>query len=81
MKFGLSVLLGMTGGWVGEQASWAQSIVPQDTTVVTPVGAQFDITGGTPAGNNLFHSFAQFGLSATQTANFQVPGTMCLGRY
>ncbi len=76
MKFVLTVLIGIGAWLVAGSASLAQSIVPQDTTVVTPVGAQFDITGGTPVGNNLFHSFAQFGLSATQTANFQVSGTI-----
>jgi len=41
-------------------------------TVVTPSGANFDITGGTrPAGGaNLFHSFGDFSLSAGESANF-----------
>ncbi|NJN49428.1 MAG: filamentous hemagglutinin N-terminal domain-containing protein [Alkalinema sp. RL_2_19] len=51
-----------------------QAIVGQELTTVTPVGNQFNITGGVPAGNNLFHSFGQFGLDASQTANFQVVG-------
>ncbi|APB32318.1 filamentous hemagglutinin family outer membrane protein [Gloeomargarita lithophora Alchichica-D10] len=33
-------------------------------------GQQFDITGGTRAGANLFHSFAKFGLSQAQIAHF-----------
>jgi filamentous hemagglutinin family protein len=51
----------------------AQSITAaQDgtNTVVLPNGQQFDITGGTQAGANLFHSFQQFGLSQGQIANF-----------
>ncbi len=76
MKCVFSLWLGVWGILLAASGSLAQSIVQQDTTVVTPVGAQFDITGGTPVGNNLFHSFSQFGLSPTQTANFQVPGTM-----
>ncbi|BBC23127.1 haemagglutination activity domain protein [Pseudanabaena sp. ABRG5-3] len=51
----------------------AQSITAaQDgtNTVVLPNGKQFDITGGTQAGANLFHSFHQFGLSQGQIANF-----------
>ncbi|WP_181016204.1 DUF4347 domain-containing protein [Pseudanabaena sp. BC1403] len=39
-------------------------------TVVLPNGQRFDITGGTQAGANLFHSFQQFGLSQGQIANF-----------
>jgi filamentous hemagglutinin family protein len=51
----------------------AQSITAaQDgtNTVVLPNGQRFDITGGTQAGANLFHSFQQFGLSQGQIANF-----------
>lgn len=50
----------------------AQAIAPAEDgtgTVVTQTGDTFDITGGTLAGENLFHSFEQFGLSAEQTAN------------
>jgi filamentous hemagglutinin family protein len=39
-------------------------------TVVLPNGQRFDITGGTQAGANLFHSFQQFGLNQGQIANF-----------
>jgi filamentous hemagglutinin family protein len=72
MKYQLSALLGVGGLLIGGQAVLAQSIVQQDTTVVTPVGNQFNITGGETAGTNLFHSFAQFGLSGTETANFNI---------
>jgi filamentous hemagglutinin family protein len=51
----------------------AQSITAaQDgtNTVILPNGQRFDITGGTQAGANLFHSFQQFGLSQGQVANF-----------
>jgi filamentous hemagglutinin family protein len=43
------------------------------TTVNTTVSNQFDITEGTRSGNNLFHSFQQFNVGASQTANFVVP--------
>lgn len=44
----------------------AQSIIPgvdHTNTVVTPQGQQFDISGGQLSGNgdNLFHSFQEFG--------------------
>jgi len=39
-------------------------------TVILPNGQRFDITGGTHAGANLFHSFQQFGLNQGQIANF-----------
>jgi filamentous hemagglutinin family protein len=71
MKLAFSILLGITGLLLFGQAGLAQ-IVGQDTTTVTPGGTQFDITGGASAGTNLFHSFSQFGLSASQTANFEI---------
>ncbi len=49
----------------------AQAIAPAADgtgTVVTQTGNSFEITGGTQAGANLFHSFQQFGLSADQAA-------------
>ncbi len=39
-------------------------------TQVNQQGQQFNITGGTQAGRNLFHSFQQFGLTQGQVANF-----------
>ena len=39
---------------------------------MTPIGDQFDITGGQLSGDgaNLFHSFEQFGLTEGEIANF-----------
>ncbi|MEG3840017.1 filamentous hemagglutinin N-terminal domain-containing protein, partial [Microcoleus sp. herbarium14] len=53
----------------------AQPIVPAadgTNTVVTPNSDRYDISGGSLSGDraNLFHSFTQFGLSESQTANF-----------
>lgn len=39
-------------------------------TGVNQTGNTFNITGGTQAGSNLFHSFGRFGLDAGQIANF-----------
>ncbi|MCS6781686.1 MAG: CHAT domain-containing protein [Gloeomargarita sp. SKYBB_i_bin120] len=39
-------------------------------TSVYQSGNEFNITGGTQAGRNLFHTFYQFGLHQGQTANF-----------
>ncbi|NJP08783.1 MAG: filamentous hemagglutinin N-terminal domain-containing protein [Leptolyngbyaceae cyanobacterium RU_5_1] len=39
-------------------------------TVINQVGNTTNITGGTQAGSNLFHSFQKFGLNDGQTANF-----------
>nr|WP_254721643.1 CHAT domain-containing protein [Kovacikia minuta] len=57
----------------GTRAVQAQSIIPATdgtNTRVTPTGNRFDISGGTQAGANLFHSFQQFGLNQGQIANF-----------
>ncbi len=39
-------------------------------TGINPAGNTFNITGGTQAGSNLFHSFQRFGLNTGQIANF-----------
>ncbi len=47
------------------------SATPDGTnTLVNQAGNTFNITGGTQAGTNLFHSFQQFGLNQGQIANF-----------
>ena len=53
----------------------AQSIAPASDsvgTLVTPAGNRYDITGGTLSdnGQNLFHSFQNFGLNTGEIANF-----------
>ena len=49
-------------------------LIAQSATAVTPFDdngmTRLDITGGTRAGDNLFHSFEQFGVDANQIANF-----------
>lgn len=59
-------------GWLGTAIASAQPIPSSDGTgtIVSPNGNQFNINGGTQSGNNLFHSFEQFGLSQGQIANF-----------
>jgi large exoprotein involved in heme utilization and adhesion len=39
-------------------------------TVANPQGNQINITGGTQAGANLFHSFRDFNINSSQVANF-----------
>ncbi|MBT9314310.1 CHAT domain-containing protein [Leptothoe spongobia] len=53
----------------------AQSIVPTAPTTQITISDQdvIDISGGTPAANNIFHSFEQFNLAPGQTANFITP--------
>lgn len=62
------------------QAAWAQSIEAHTgdrstNTQVTQTGNRFDINGGVTSGDgdNLFHNFEQFGLTAGQVANFITP--------
>ena len=61
---------------IAPQQAQAQPITPElgangtGTVVTTPNDNQFDITGGTQSGANLFHSFEQFGLNSGQIANF-----------
>ncbi|XZN97447.1 MAG: CHAT domain-containing protein [Microcoleus sp.] len=59
----------------GKNSAFGQSITPANDgtgTVVNPQGNRMDIGGGKLSGDgaNLFHSFQQFGLTETQTANF-----------
>ncbi|MBD2122370.1 filamentous hemagglutinin N-terminal domain-containing protein [Trichocoleus sp. FACHB-262] len=60
----------------------AQITSAGDGTAISPNGSSTtDITGGTQAGSNLFHSFGQFNVDAGQTANFVDPGVQnILGR-
>jgi filamentous hemagglutinin family protein len=54
------------------QVAVAQAITAAEDgtgTVVTQTDSTFEITGGTQAGSNLFHSFEQLGLDANQIAN------------
>ena len=48
------------------------------TEVLPPSGNVYGITGGTPVGNNLYHSFAQFNIGTGDIAQFQtlVPNTI-----
>ncbi|MEL6334114.1 MAG: hypothetical protein AAFQ76_16155, partial [Cyanobacteria bacterium J06626_26] len=61
----LSVCLGLP--------ATAQSITPNldgTNTQIVLSGEDYIITGGTASGQNLFHSFEQFGLSASEAAIF-----------
>ncbi|MFZ9739286.1 MAG: filamentous hemagglutinin N-terminal domain-containing protein, partial [Prochlorotrichaceae cyanobacterium] len=81
-------LVALSAGLVSEfspQRVLAQSITPAADgtgTIVSVDGNTLEITGGTTAGSNLFHSFQQFGLGAEQTANFQATPSIAniLGR-
>jgi filamentous hemagglutinin family protein len=70
-----SILLGLMAT-VGIQGVYAQSITPASDstgTIINNNGSnpnQFNISGGTQSGANLFHSFQQFGLNQNQIANF-----------
>ena len=71
-RFWLGWLVGLAVV-LGGSAARGNPIVPANDgvgSVVNRVGNQFDITGGTRAGSNLFHSLLKFGLSAEQIANF-----------
>ncbi|MEO1589698.1 MAG: CHAT domain-containing protein [Cyanobacteria bacterium J06632_22] len=51
--------------------AYGQSITSgDDRTLVNQTGDQYNISGGISAGQNRFHSFDQFGLSAGELANF-----------
>src|SRR5262249_25392266 len=46
------------------------------STTTPCVGGTCNITGGTPMGSNLFHSFGQFSVGTNNTANFSVANTI-----
>ncbi|WAS06524.1 CHAT domain-containing protein [Gloeomargaritales cyanobacterium VI4D9] len=68
MQFLLWCLMAIGLGW--ESPVSAQITPGGSGTVVNQNGQQFNITGGTQAGRNLFHTFHQFGLNQGQVANF-----------
>jgi filamentous hemagglutinin family protein len=78
------VVLGMCSGFT--IPAFADITTGGDGTMVSPApGSQpntINITGGTPQGTNLFHSFGTFNLNSSQVANFQpsVEVTNILGR-
>ena len=71
-----TVILALLPMFIGNKASSdkaiAQTIVPSDTTTQINLSNDgiLDISGGTQASSNLFHSFEQFNLEQQQTANF-----------
>lgn len=77
---GLS-FLAISGATLLVEPAPAQITSGGDGTTITQSGNTTTITGGTQAGNNLFHSFGQFNLSSGQTASFTDPGVQnILGR-
>ncbi|WP_434686316.1 filamentous hemagglutinin N-terminal domain-containing protein [Pseudanabaena minima] len=72
LKHGLSYLL-LTGIIASANGVHAQSITTGANglnTNVDQVGNQYNITGGTQAGGNLFYSLQKLGLSSGEIANF-----------
>jgi large exoprotein involved in heme utilization and adhesion len=64
----------MLSGWVLPWQSSTAQILPDATlpgnSLVTPNGQIWEITGGTQAGGNLFHSFEKFSVLTGETAFF-----------
>jgi filamentous hemagglutinin family protein len=56
---------------------YSQTVVPDRSlgTAVTNVGSNASITGGSNAGNNLFHSFQQFSIPTGGSATFDLTNT------
>jgi len=67
-------LIVMLCGWVLPWQSSTAQILPDSTlpgnSLVTPNGQIWEITGGTQAGGNLFHSFEKFSILTGETAFF-----------
>jgi filamentous hemagglutinin family protein len=65
------LLWGFVGIGVGYHSPVFGQVTPGGSgTVVNRNGQEFNITGGTQAGRNLFHTFQQFGLGQGQVASF-----------
>jgi filamentous hemagglutinin family protein len=79
----LALSLGSFFGFVSTATAQSITATPDGTnTLIDQQSGQYDITGGTAAGQNLFHSFQDFGLNTGETANFIAPGEISniLGR-
>ncbi len=67
------VPVGFVAGLVAVSPAAQAQVVPTADgagTTVAQDGDQYDISGGTQAGGNLFHEFDEFSLTETETANF-----------
>jgi len=67
----IGILLFATSGFIVARAEVTADNSPQGNlgTMVTP-GPNFDITGGTRNGANLYHGFESFSLESSEVANF-----------
>jgi filamentous hemagglutinin family protein len=65
-------------GWDGASGAPPTTLTPNGfgTTVSLPVAGTYNITGGTTAGTNLFHSFSTFNVGTGNTANFNVSNSV-----
>ncbi|NET06126.1 MAG: tetratricopeptide repeat protein [Symploca sp. SIO2B6] len=66
----LAIVLPAIASWRVQAQITSESGVNGTGTNVNLEGDQFNITGGSLGGENLFHSFEQFGLEEGQIANF-----------
>lgn len=64
------------GAGVNASAEVVRDATLPNNSVVTPKGSTFEITGGTTAGSNLFHSFEQFSVPTGGTAFFNHEGAI-----
>jgi filamentous hemagglutinin family protein len=69
----ISIVIGLGNSAIAQAASSiTQTTGAGDLgTNVTPSGPVYGITGGTPVGNNLYHSFTQFNVGIGDIAQFQ----------